>query len=317
MTPGRSTGGAVALAVVVLVAAAAGLALSNSSAAQPAADGATLHVHEPAPVVGSPERHTGPQGRVGQFVAKCTYHHSAPDDPIVHHQHPGRSHRHDFYGAISTDAFSTAEQLAGDRTTCDKPADTAAYWQPTLYDRGEVVEPLHIHAYYRAAPGVDPLEVEPYPFGLELIAGDAAATAPQEGEAAGWVCGSSTRLSTSPPNCAETAPLHMLLTFPDCWDGEHVRSDDVRSHAAYSSQGACPESHPVHVPQLTVSVKYPIHGPGHDLRLASGSTYSAHGDFLNAWDPEGLQREVEMCIHRGAVCDLASNREEDGPFFAG
>ena len=69
------------------------------------------------------------------------------------------------------------------------------------------------------------------------------------------------------------------------------------------------------MPQLTVAIKYPISGPGHDLTLASGNVYSAHGDFLNAWDPDALRREVEHCLHRDVVCDLASNREEDGPFF--
>jgi hypothetical protein len=44
--------------------------------------------------------------------------------------------------------------------------------------------------------------------------------------------------------------------------------------------------------------------------------YSAHGDFFNAWDPAGLRREIDMCIHRGAVCDLASNRAEELPFRA-
>jgi hypothetical protein len=130
------------------------------------------------------------------------------------------------------------------------------------------------------------------------------------------VCGSSTQLRAEPPVCPPSAPLHMVLTFPDCWDGKRVRSDDHRSHAAYSDAGECPATHPVHVPQLTVSVTYPISGPDHELTLASGSVYSAHGDFLNAWDREGLEREVENCIRRGAVCDLASNRAEE-PLFAG
>lgn len=267
--------------------------------------------------IGTPTRWTGPQGRTGQFVAKCTYSHSAPDDPIVHFEHPGLSHRHDFYGAEETDAFSTAEQLLESPTTCDKPADLAAYWQPTLYDHDEIVEPLQLSAYYRAAPGVDPQSVVPFPFGMELIAGDqTTSTAADMDEAAGWTCGSSTRLGTEPADCPVTAPLHMVLTFPDCWNGTDVRSDDFRSHAAYSDQGTCPEGYPVHVPQLTMAIKYPISGSGHDLRLASGNVHSAHGDFLNSWDMTGLNREVRQCIHREAVCDLVSNRAEDGPFYA-
>jgi hypothetical protein len=108
----------------------------------------------------------------------------------------------------------------------------------------------------------------------------------------------------------------MLLTYADCWDGENTDSDDHRSHVAYSTAGDCPESHPVHVPQLTVSIAFPISGADHDLRLASGSVHSVHGDFLNAWDVDGLRREIEACIHRDVVCDLASNRGEEAPFFS-
>jgi hypothetical protein len=108
-----------------------------------------------------------------------------------------------------------------------------------------------------------------------------------------------------------------VLTFQDCWDGEHLDSEDHRSHAAYSADGECPETHPVHLPQLTMSVRFPISGDGHDLRLASGDVVTAHGDFLNAWDPEGLRREVEACIWRGVVCDLASNRQEEDLFHPG
>jgi hypothetical protein len=164
---------------------------------------------------------------------------------------------------------------------------------------------------------VTPTDIETFPSGLAMIAGDATATAPQPGEAAGWVCGASTRVAASPPDCPARAPLHMLLTFPDCWDGENLDSDDHRSHVAYSAAGECPSSHPVHVPQLTVSVAFPISGSDHDLRLASGSVHSVHGDFLNAWQPDGLRREVEACIHRDVVCDLASNRGEEAPFFSG
>jgi hypothetical protein len=265
--------------------------------------------------IGQPARHLGPQGRIGQFLATCSFSHSANNDPIVHFEHPGRSHLHDFYGAETTDAESTAIDLMRSETTCDKPADTAAYWQPALYDGDRHVIPIQTQAYYRAAPGVEPTEVEPYPFGLEMLAGNAMATTPQDSEAAGWTCGASTELSADPPDCPTVAPLHMVLTFPDCWDGEHLRSADHRSHVAYSADGECPVGYDVHVPQLTMSIKYPISGEDHDLRLSSGNVYSAHGDFFNGWDPDGLRREVEGCIHRDVGCDLANNREEEGPFF--
>ena len=302
---------ALALGAAVLAAGIGAIAVARGGASHVQAMGPAAARR--AGAVG-PERHTGPQGRVGQFVVTCRYSHSGPNDPIVHFGHAGRSHRHDFYGAVGTDARSTPDDLVRQRTTCDKLPDTAAYWHPTLYDGAADVVPRSIAAYYRAAPGVAPTEVQPYPFGIAIIAGDATATTPRPGEAAGWVCGSSTDLKAAPPSCPVSAPLHMVLTFQDCWDGRHLDSVDHQSHVAYSARGKCPASHPVHVPQLSVTVNFGLSGVGHDLRLASGNVYSAHGDFLNAWDPAGLEREVNGCIHRDVVCELASNREEE-PLF--
>lgn len=309
-------GGMVALAIVLVIATALALVLSgDDDAAVVTVAGHDHGMGTVGKAIGEPTRHLGPQGRVGQFMAVCTLSDTAHDDPIVHFDKPGQSHLHDFFGATATDYDSTALDLLQSETTCDKPADRAAYWEPALYDGDLHVVPLQVQAYYRAAPGVDPESVEPYPFGLELLAGNAMATTAQDSEAAGWTCGSSTDLSAKPPTCPASAPLHMVLTFPDCWDGENVRSTDHQSHVAYSADGICPAAQPVHVPQLTMSTKYPIFGKGHDLHLSSGPTYSAHGDFVNAWDPEVLEREIETCIQRDVGCDLANNREEEGPFF--
>jgi hypothetical protein len=310
-----------AAAVAVVAAVAVGLSSCADGSSSASGSAPVAHAGHPAAPVQlagaeGPSRHVGPQGRAGQFVVHCAYSHSAPDDPIVQPGRPGAAHRHDFYGADAVDAASTAGSLLAGGTTCDKTVDRAGYWQPALYDGEQVVEPLGISAYYRAAPGVDPASVQPMPLGLELIAGDQTATSPQPGDATGWTCGSSTDIDDAPPSCPSGAPLHLVLTFQDCWDGERVGSEDHVSHAAYSEHGSCPSSHPVHLPQLTVSVAFPIWGAGHDLTLASGSIYSAHGDFLNAWEPDGLAREVASCIHRQVVCDLASNRGEEPLFSA-
>lgn len=269
----------------------------------------------PSAVLSDGARIIGPQGGTGQFVARCGYSHSAPDDPIVHPGHAGRSHRHDFFGATTTDARSTPASLRSSPTTCNKPADTAAYWAPTLLDGGVPVVPTTSAAYYRAAPGVDPTTLQPHPDGLAIVSGDFTATSPQALDVAGWGCGASSDLSPVPVECPPSAPLRLTVVFPDCWDGVATDSQDHRSHMARSEGGACPEDHPVPVPQLTFTVTYPISGPGHDLSLASGSIYGAHADFFNGWDPDGLRREVEGCLHRDLVCGVASNRSEDAPFF--
>ncbi len=101
----------------------------------------------------------------------------------------------------------------------------------------------------------------------------------------------------------------MIVTFPDCWNGTDLRSANLRSHVAYSHAGSCDAAHPVPIPQLTLTISYPITGGGHDLRLASGDTITAHADFLNAWDEDKLAGEVEMCLHRGVVCNITSGRK--------
>ncbi len=106
-------------------------------------NGVALRPTDPGRPRATPVRHTGPQGRVGQFVVGCTYSHSGPHDPIVHFGHEGRSHRHDFYGSVVTDSEKRVEELLDTETTCNKSADTAAYWQPALYDHDQIVVAIH------------------------------------------------------------------------------------------------------------------------------------------------------------------------------
>ncbi|MEI7887705.1 MAG: DUF1996 domain-containing protein [Actinomycetes bacterium] len=262
----------------------------------------------------SPARHLGPQGQVGQFVTDCGYSHSAPDDPIVFPGKPGMSHVHDFFGNRSTNADSTTVSLLKAATTCQKQRDTAAYWAPQLRDHGQAVVPVKSVAYYRAAPGVNPKDVVPFPEGLHIIAGDMTATEPLSADLAGWACGVSSSHDAAPPQCPVSAPLRAVMTFPDCWDGVNADSKNHKSHMVNSSAGLCPRTHPVHVPQLTFAVAYPISGTGHDLTLSSGSTYGIHADFINSWDQAGLANEIKLCLNRDVVCGLSSNRDED-PLF--
>lgn len=304
----------------MLVAASAILTACSSSEAPKAAT-ATVHPFADkkpgtaGEAIGVPSRYIGPQGQTGQFVVHCTYSHQGTNDPIVHPKMAGMSHLHEFYGPPSTDADSTPAKLVRSASTsCDKPGDLAAYWHPALLDHGKALLPEDLSAYYRAAPGVDPKAVKTFPFGLAMLAGNQFATKPQPGDAAGWACGVQTSISDDPPVCSSTAKLHLRLTFPDCWDGAYADSEDHVSHVAYSAKGTCPKGFPVHIPQLELSIRFPVSGPGHELSLASGSIYSAHGDFLDGWKPAALRREVTACINRGAVCDLASNRQDNSLF---
>jgi hypothetical protein len=250
----------------------------------------------------------GPQGRVPQFVIECGFSHAAPDDPIVFPGQPGASHLHVFFGNTTTDADSTYESLLAGDTTCDRRLDTASYWAPALLDGGEVVEPNKSTAYYRPGLGVDPTTVQPFPAGLVMIAGDASATTPQPVSVVAWTCGTGSLREPSPPACPEGRTLRMVVTFPDCWDGERLDSENHRDHVHYSSGGQCPADHPVPVPQLTFTIEYPVSGPADHFVLASGPTYSAHADFVNSWDQPELESQVALCLHREVVCRITSGR---------
>ncbi len=264
---------------------------------------------------------TGPQGRVPQFKVECEHSHSASDDPIVHPGQPGRAHLHDFFGSVETDAASTPASLLGTDTSCQNRNDTAAYWAPALLHHGEPVEPTLGVAYYRPGPGVvgvldvvehryyfSPEAHRAFPAGLVVIAGDQTATEPQSLDVAAWHCGASPVLHSDPPECPRTATLGVRVAFPDCWDGEHLDSDDHQSHMAYSADGACPASHPEPVPQLVFEVRYPFTGDPSGLELASGGVRSMHADFVQAWDQAALEREVRTCLNLDKVCGVVSNR---------
>jgi len=289
---------------------AAGLSIVTVAGCAP--DGSTAHDHsslpvESASIMGVPDTvDTGPQGRVGQFVVECAFSHVAPDDPIVYPGRSGASHLHVFFGNTSVTASSKAEDLVGADTTCDNSLDTAAYWAPALLRAGEPIEPVEAVAYYRAGFGVDPRSVEPYPSGLAMIAGDAAALEPQPVEVVSWSCGTGALREVTPPECPLGEGLVLRVVFPDCWDGRSLDSPGHRAHVRYSSRGLCPDSHPVPVPQLTFTVDFGDVGDVAGLTLASGDLTTGHADFVNSWDQDRLESEIRQCLHRDLVCGVNS-----------
>ena len=101
----------------------------------------------------------------------------------------------------------------------------------------------------------------------------------------------------------------MRIAFPDCWDGEHLDSDDHRAHVARSRDGRCPVGHPRADPAARVRGPLPRRpGDPSALELASGGVHGVHADFLNAWDQDALEREVRVCLNGEHVCGVVSNR---------
>jgi hypothetical protein len=217
------------------------------------------------------------------LVVPCGFSHRNHDDPIALPRQKGRSHDHTFFGNRSTNAFSTPASLRASRnSTCGLLADTAAYWAPTLFlDKKRAVRPVIMVATYSrrtAAP------IAPFPAGLKMIAGDADARRAQSTDVTFWSCAHVPgRTWTSIPRCpGSRAGLQLNVVFPNCWDGKRLDSIDHKAHMEYSSNGVCPDSHPIDVPTLTMQISYPIAGGGKAM-LASG-VFGGHADFVNAWD---------------------------------
>ncbi|MGI8512038.1 MAG: DUF1996 domain-containing protein [Solirubrobacteraceae bacterium] len=238
----------------------------------------------------------------GQFATPCGFSHRAADDPIVKPGQPGAAHSHDFFGNTSTNAASSLRSLRAAGTTCRRGTDRAAYWVPTLYRDGVAVTPKRAQIYYRTGRRAR-TSIRPFPAGLRVVAGNAKAAGPQDLRVAAWGCTGVEPMSqrAEVPLCPTGSNLKLRVRFPDCWNGRTLDSADHASHLAYSRRGACPASHPVAVPALAFNVIYPFRG-GSGVTLASGSRYSGHADFFNAWDQRALAGLVRRCLNAGRHC---------------
>ena len=72
---------------------------------------------------------------------------------------------------------------------------------------------------------------------------------------------------------------------------------------AYAVRRTCPASHPISVPQVTEIFRYPTRG-GVGFTLSSMGQFSAHADFLNAWNPGALKKLVNDCLNALVHCGL-------------
>jgi hypothetical protein len=236
----------------------------------------------------------------------CGYSHEAKDDPILSPGKSGQSMAHDFFGNTSTSATSTAATLVRGSTTCSTSADASAYWTPVLYQNGVAVTPLRNLIYWARLDGTSPSVVAPPP-GLEMIAGNENASAPQSTKVIDWRCADPEPQAASdvPVSCAGTRGLELRVTFPSCWNGSTLDGAN-QTNVAYPEGGRCPTGYPVRIPTVVFHVVYPITsaagltlsmGPGQQ-----GSTNTAHGDFINGWNQRVLTALINGCAGPTRTC---------------
>jgi hypothetical protein len=251
---------------------------------------------------------------IGAFRTSCSYSHMNNDDPIVFPRQPGKAHLHAYFGNTGADASSTAESLrtSGNSTCRGGIANRSAYWVPAVIDKnGAPVKPNSAQVYYKTGyAGIRPEQVQTFPQGLRMIAGDAKATGPGQ-EHAFWSCYTYAGHPSAVPDCQPGEIVIMMVQFPQCWNGSDLDSADHKSHMAYPVNGACPSSHPVAIPEITFNIYYDV-PPGtksSEWRLASDmydaslpGGYSAHGDWFEGWDREVAETFVKNCDRASKDC---------------
>ncbi|PWN94171.1 hypothetical protein FA10DRAFT_264739 [Acaromyces ingoldii] len=166
-----------------------------------------------------------------------------------------------------------------------------------------------------------------FPKGFRMLAGDAMARQPanttQLRNAISFVClnydGQSPQTSTIPTGPCPDG-LRAQITFPSCWDGKNLDSEDHKSHVAYpegdnADSGDCPSSHPHRFMTLFYEFvwstgKTATNPDESKWVFANGDMQgvSFHGDFLNGWDVDVLQEAIDSCTG-----SLFNNLEQCAP----
>ncbi|KAI0034083.1 hypothetical protein K488DRAFT_27912, partial [Vararia minispora EC-137] len=251
-------------------------------------------------------------------------------DPIVS---PGRqsSHGHTIMGGSNIGLSSTfKDMVASDCTTCKVNDDKSAYWIPQLYyefsnktyasvDHGGML------VYYLQRGGSNET-IKAFPDGLRMLAGNPYLrnnTNTVESSAISCI-DYNVPHSETPGFDVTTCPdgLRAQVFFPSCWDGVNLDSSDHKSHMAYPSgmnNGYCPSSHPVHLISIFYEVYFSVDpfnklNNGGRFVLANGDPtgYGLHGDFLNGWNSDVLQRAVDTCTNNSGVLEDCGVFQNEG-----
>jgi hypothetical protein len=120
-------------------------------------------------------------------------------------------------------------------------------------------------------------------------------------------------------NCPDGLRLEVL--FPSCWNGKDITSSNHKSHIQFPElvqTGACPSGFPVRMPVLFYETIFDINPfkdyPGRFV-IANGdfTGYGYHGDFIAGWDPEFLQKALNICNNTSGLqedCHLFNIQSE-------
>ncbi|MGQ0849016.1 MAG: DUF1996 domain-containing protein [Actinomycetota bacterium] len=262
-----------------------------------------------------PSTIAGAAAGVGSFRVACgPVSHFGTFDPIVFPGQEPAGHQHEFYGSTSTGPSSTPSSLLGSATLCSDSADSSGYWHPTVFFDGVRAPAPKASIYYTQRTTKKPLgDIQVWPVGLRVIAGDAHAATPQDLTKVWWDCdGATMDHQASAPTCPTgSRGLEANVRFPDCWDGVNLDSSDHKSHLSYSvnidGTYRCDAAHPVSLPFIHMIFRWDGQYPnGGSVSLSNGSSLAFHADFMNGWQQDRLVALVDGCIRASIECGMIS-----------
>ncbi|KAI1328943.1 hypothetical protein F5Y16DRAFT_409483 [Xylariaceae sp. FL0255] len=278
-------------------------------------------------------------------------------DPL---EQPGiipSAHMHQFVGGNSLNATMTPvtydPSVVSNCTSCTYSQDFSNYWTPSLYYKAR-------NGTYKRVPQVNNLglgtvagitvyyirgytenqTVTAFPKGFRMMVGDptnrAASTMQkqlcfrcesnmQQNPFGGAPCTGSDTQNFPTQVCG--GGWRVTLTFPSCWDGVNTDSPDHKSHISYpasgtfETDGACPSTHPVKIPQVMYEVIFDTRDFNNQADWPTDGTtpwywsmgdntgYGLHGDYLFGW--EGNMLQTAMDTHCASDNCTALTRQTD------
>ena len=292
------------------------------------------YLSEPGPLPPLPG--PGDWETAGAFRLVCNWSHMGFDDPIAFPAQPGVAHHHTFFGNTAIDAYTNPDNIRskGNASCRGGTINLSGYWVPSMIDTSthKPIAPKSLLVYYKTGwwPYMnDNSVIQPLPKGLRMITGDASRATP--GSGGSFECFDPTTQAVRPGTVGDSIPkgclpgdeMHMVISFPECWDGVNLDSPDHKSHMATHElfwsgdpqrQYRCPLDHPVVLPLISFIVSFDVTA-GTDTstwRLASDTYdptrpggYSIHADWMNGWDPAISDSWGVKCLRERRNCGSA------------
>ncbi|KAH8146720.1 uncharacterized protein LAJ45_09094 [Morchella importuna] len=245
-------------------------------------------------------------------------------DPLTHFGAVSE-HVHTIHGGNKFSQSATeALLLESTCTSCQVKQDLSAYWTPQLYfqDEAGMFNKVNQTGGMLVMIAGDPkLRSFPYPTVEKSLwtASDRTEAALRQ-KAVGFNClnyaepaKAALGLRKMPDNMAAdcTDGLRAEVFFPSCWNGEDHDSDNHRDHMRYPSlmdDGTCPEGFETRLVSLFFETIWNVaafNGQAGTFVFSSGDPlgYGYHGDFMNAWDVDILQKAIDKCTSLSGVIE--------------